>query len=70
MAWHLEVDRALCFGTGLCSATAPELFTLGPDRHAVPREHELTDPADIALAEEVAECCPREAILLRPAEPD
>ncbi|GES03681.1 hypothetical protein Acor_57470 [Acrocarpospora corrugata] len=43
---------------------------LGPDRHAVPREHELTDPADIALAEEVAECCPREAILLRPAEPD
>ncbi|GIH26302.1 hypothetical protein Aph01nite_46120 [Acrocarpospora phusangensis] len=59
----------MCFGTGLCSATAPELFTLGPDGYAVPRESELTDPADISVAEEVAECCPREAIILRRADP-
>ncbi|WP_066376156.1 ferredoxin [Herbidospora mongoliensis] len=64
MAGRLEVDRGLCFGTGLCSATAPELFTLGPDRLAVAREGELTDPAEVALAQEVAECCPREAIIL------
>ncbi|MEU8206187.1 ferredoxin [Streptosporangium sp. NPDC049046] len=62
---RLEVDRALCFGTGLCSATAPGLFTLGADRIAVAREGELTDPDDISLAEEVADCCPREAIILR-----
>nr|WP_062335084.1 ferredoxin [Herbidospora sakaeratensis] len=67
MGRRLEVDRALCFGTGLCSATAPGLFTLGADRVAVARAEELTDPADLALAEEVAECCPREAISLRPA---
>ncbi|WP_062429993.1 ferredoxin [Herbidospora daliensis] len=67
MARRLEVDRSLCFGTGLCSATAPGLFTLGADRVAVARSDELTDPADLALAEEVAECCPREAISLRPA---
>ncbi|GAB1821473.1 ferredoxin [Herbidospora sp. RD11066] len=65
MAARLEVDRSLCFGTGLCSATAPDLFTLGADRLAVAREGELTDPADVELAREVAECCPREAIILR-----
>jgi len=64
-AWRLEVDRTLCFGTGFCSATAPGLFTLGPDRVAAAREGELTDPDDISPAQEVAECCPREAIALR-----
>ncbi|TKK87960.1 ferredoxin [Herbidospora galbida] len=66
MGRRLEVDRALCFGTGLCAATAPGLFTLGADHVAAARTGELTDPAEIALAEEVAECCPREAISLRP----
>ncbi|GLX94758.1 ferredoxin [Herbidospora sp. NEAU-GS84] len=67
MGRRLEVDRASCFGTGLCSATAPRFFTLGPDHVAAVTTGELTDPDDIALAEEVAECCPREAISLRPA---
>ncbi|WP_061297325.1 ferredoxin [Herbidospora cretacea] len=65
-AWRVEVDRALCYGTGLCSATAPELFTLGPDRLAVARAGELAEPGEVDLAREVAECCPREAIHVRP----
>ncbi|WP_407929436.1 ferredoxin [Herbidospora solisilvae] len=65
MAWWLTVDQQVCLGTGLCSAMAPELLELGEEGVAVARRGELVRPEQIAIAQDVAACCPVEAIILR-----
>lgn len=57
-AWRISVDQRLCIGSGLCVASAPELFRL-VDHRSRP-VHELVDADDVVL--DAAECCPAEAI--------
>ncbi|MEC4017763.1 ferredoxin [Streptomyces sp. H27-D2] len=61
--WLVEVDRAVCIGSGLCVSSAPEDFTLdavGRKSHPVADE---TDATEAVLA--AAEGCPVEAISIR-----
>ncbi|WP_253194468.1 ferredoxin [Streptomyces sp. MP131-18] len=55
------MDRTLCYGTGLCEAMAPAVFSLTDEGYAVAR------PAGDRAAgperlREIAECCPAGAI--------
>lgn len=59
--WHVEVDRGLCFGSGLCVGSAPEAFQLDSARQSQPRATER-DPSETVLG--AAESCPAEAILI------
>lgn len=61
---RLEVDRALCRGSGLCYAMAPDLFGADASGLGVVVEPELDDPADVEMAEGVIACCPMEAVRL------
>lgn len=57
--WHVEVDRGVCIGSGLCAATAPGGFELDAARQSHPVRPEC-DASDDVLA--AAEGCPVEAI--------
>lgn len=57
--WHVEVDRAVCIGSGMCVNHAPDGFRLDSARQSHPREGEL-DANERVLA--AAEGCPVEAI--------
>ncbi|MVO84080.1 ferredoxin [Streptomyces sp. p1417] len=59
--WHVEVDRSVCVGSGMCASTAPGGFTLDSARQSHPGRSE-TDAAEEILA--AAEGCPVEAITL------
>ncbi|MBP2402620.1 ferredoxin [Streptomyces syringium] len=60
--WHVEVDRSVCVGSGMCAGIAPWAFRLDTARQSHPAEPE-TDAAGPVLA--AAESCPVEAITLR-----
>ncbi|MFJ8232483.1 ferredoxin [Streptomyces sp. NPDC094448] len=59
--WHVEVDRGVCIGSGMCVGTAPEGFALDSARQARPKEA-ATDANETVLA--AAESCPVEAIVI------
>ncbi|MEV0444874.1 ferredoxin [Streptomyces spectabilis] len=59
--WHVEVDRSVCIGSGMCVGLAPEGFALDSARQSHPRRAE-TDAAEQIL--EAAEGCPVEAITI------
>jgi ferredoxin len=64
---HIEVDRALCIGSGDCVESAPEVFTLdGEDKARV------VDPdgAPVDRVLEAAGNCPVTAIFVRGASGD
>ena len=64
---RVEVDRALCIGSGDCVDTAPEVFRLDEDDKAV-----VVDP-DGASVDEVVEAarnCPVSAIFVASEEGD
>ncbi|MFE0642293.1 ferredoxin [Streptomyces sp. NPDC058877] len=63
--WHVEVDRSVCIGSGMCVHHAPEGFRLDPARQSHPRAVE-TDAGERLLA--AAEGCPVEAILITLAD--
>ena len=60
---RVHVDEQVCVGTGICEATAPDLFEIGDDgvshvlRDDVPPELE-------AAAREAAENCPTRALTI------
>jgi ferredoxin len=60
MSWVVNVDRAACIGSGLCSAAAPGHFELAGGAARPVRER--IDPADEVI--EAAESCPVEAIIV------
>ena len=63
---RVHVDTELCVGTGVCEATAPDLFEIGDDGIS----HVLKDdvPAElVAAAREAAESCPTRALTLTDA---
>jgi ferredoxin len=56
--WRLNVDRAICAGTGACTALS-DAFALGPDYKSSPtKEVSKTDP----LLLSAARACPVDAI--------
>jgi len=57
--WHIEVDRGVCIGSGMCVNSAPGGFTLDSARQSHPAAPD-TDAAEALLA--AAEGCPVEAI--------
>ncbi|NGO80807.1 ferredoxin [Streptomyces sp. YC504] len=59
--WHVEVDRGVCIGSGMCVTSAPEGFRLDTARQSHPQQSE-TDASEEILA--AAEGCPVEAITL------
>ncbi|MGP3925430.1 ferredoxin [Streptomyces sp. 8N616] len=59
--WHVEVDRAVCIGSGLCVSSAPGGFRLDSARQSHPVEADA-DASEALLA--AAEGCPVEAIAL------
>ncbi|MEU6124126.1 ferredoxin [Streptomyces sp. NPDC047123] len=59
--WHVEVDRSVCIGSGMCVLTAPGRFELDTARQSHPVAAE-TDANEKVL--EAAEGCPVEAITL------
>ncbi|CAM5510294.1 Ferredoxin OS=Streptomyces alboniger OX=132473 GN=CP975_10405 PE=4 SV=1 [Streptomyces alboniger] len=59
--WHVEVDRSLCVGSGMCVLTAPGAFVLDTARQSHPTEPE-SDADEKVL--EAAEGCPVEAITI------
>ncbi|WP_327356479.1 ferredoxin [Streptomyces sp. NBC_01304] len=59
--WHVEVDRGVCIGSGMCVNSAPGGFTLDSARQSHPTEAE-TDAHEEVLA--AAEGCPVEAITI------
>ena len=61
--WHVEVDRSLCAGTGICAGTAPAHFRL-VDGKSVPLQPSAD--TDEALLD-AAMSCPMEAIAIRDA---
>ncbi|MBC3840284.1 ferredoxin [Streptacidiphilus sp. 4-A2] len=58
----VSVDAGLCLGSGVCVASAPDVFHLVGGVVAV---REDADTSDDVLIEEVAGCCPTEAISIR-----
>jgi ferredoxin len=61
MTWHVDIDKTVCIGSGMCAALAPELFRLDDD-YAEPVAAEI-EPIDIAL--DAADQCPTMAITVR-----
>ncbi|MBT2395313.1 ferredoxin [Streptomyces sp. ISL-100] len=59
--WHVEVDRAVCIGSGMCLNHAPGAFTLDAARQSHPAAPDL-DANEKVLA--AAEGCPVEAIAI------
>jgi len=60
---HAHVDEQVCVGTGMCEATAPDLFEVGDDGTS----HVLLDvvpPELAAAARKAAEDCPTRALTL------
>jgi len=58
---RVQVDNELCVGTGICEATAPDLFEIGDDGIShVPKDDV---PAElVAAARKAAEDCPTRAL--------
>ncbi|MFI8965024.1 ferredoxin [Streptomyces sp. NPDC053493] len=63
--WHVEVDRGVCIGSGMCVNHAPDGFRLDTARQSHPRDPER-DADERVLA--AAEGCPVEAITITLAE--
>ncbi|MFC8271163.1 ferredoxin [Streptomyces sp. NPDC057271] len=59
--WHVEVDRGVCIGSGMCVSHAPDGFRLDTARQSHPCEPE-SDANEAVLA--AAEGCPVEAITI------
>ena len=66
MTRRIEIDRAICIGSGMCVATAPRHFTIAADRRSqlLPGAGEPDEEVEDAAA-----FCPVEAITLTTDEP-
>ncbi|MFI8104786.1 ferredoxin [Streptomyces sp. NPDC101118] len=59
--WHVEVDRGVCIGSGMCVNHAPDGFRLDTARQSHPVAPD-TDASEPVLT--AAEGCPVEAIMI------
>jgi ferredoxin len=71
VAVTVRVDRDRCRGLGLCVGMDPERFQLTAEGHSVAATTYVSDPRQVASLRDIAQCCPMEAVEVRPAgEPD
>jgi ferredoxin len=63
--YRIQVDHAVCQGSGLCVGIAPENFKIGDDFKSRPLM-ETVDASD--NVRDAAECCPLEAITVTDAD--
>ncbi|WP_338696055.1 ferredoxin [Streptomyces sp. Q6] len=63
--WHVEVDRSVCIGSGMCVNHAPGSFRLDTARQSRPTEPDVDANEQVLAA---AEGCPVEAITLALAD--
>ena len=56
---RIEVDQAICQGSGICAGVAPGHFAVGEDYRSRP-VLEVVDADDAVY--DAADCCPLEAI--------
>ncbi|HTK60955.1 MAG TPA: ferredoxin [Pseudonocardia sp.] len=62
MSWHVELDRDICAGHGLCSAVAPDLIDIDDDGYPV-----IGDPVpgdQLEAARDAVTACPEQALKL------
>ncbi|MFI5803176.1 ferredoxin [Streptomyces sp. NPDC051561] len=59
--WHVEVDRSVCIGSGMCVSTAAGAFRLDTARQSHPVVPDTDANEDVLAA---AEGCPVEAIAI------
>jgi ferredoxin len=59
--WHIEVDRGVCIGSGMCVSTAAGSFRLDSARQSHPVAPDVAADEDVLAA---AEGCPVEAIAI------
>lgn len=59
--WHVEVDRDLCQGHGVCENEAPELFEV-PKHSQVVVLHDAPDDSLRRAAEAAVKYCPTRAL--------
>ncbi|WP_434588903.1 ferredoxin [Streptomyces sp. A5-4] len=59
--WHVEVDRSVCIGSGMCVNNAPGAFTLDTARQSHPVAPDSDANEGVLTA---AEGCPVEAITI------
>ncbi|MEU8524750.1 MULTISPECIES: ferredoxin [Streptomyces] len=59
--WHVEVDRRVCIGSGMCVNHAPKGFRLDGARQSHPQVPEADADEQVLAA---AEGCPVEAITI------
>ncbi|MFG3410107.1 ferredoxin [Streptomyces sp. NPDC048142] len=64
MTTPIKVDKKACIGSGLCAAMHPSLFRLGADGRGETLVAELSESDDIEFAQDIADCCPGQAVLL------
>jgi ferredoxin len=62
--YRISIDRSLCNGYGVCEALAPDVFELGADGLAVPRESISEDES----VREACDSCPMGAIAIARVE--
>ena len=60
---RIEVDRALCAGTGGCEALAPDVFEIGDDGALVVLKTE-PDEGDLPDVRNAVQACPTRALRL------
>ena len=58
---RVEVDEALCVGTGQCEMILPDVFTVG-DEGVVEMDREAAATADPALLRRAVRNCPTSAL--------
>ncbi|MFE3329371.1 ferredoxin [Streptomyces sp. NPDC059176] len=63
--WHVEVDRGVCIGSGMCVSHSPGGFTLDSARQSHPSASDTDADEEILTA---AESCPVEAITITLAD--
>lgn len=66
MGVTVRVDPARCRGLGLCVGMAPQRFRLTGGGHSVPVDAYVSDPEQVALLHDIADCCPMAAVEVRP----
>lgn len=62
MSWHVELDRDICAGHGLCGAVAPDLIDIDDDGYPV-----IGDPVpedQLEAARDAVTACPEQALKL------
>lgn len=60
----IRIDKDLCYGSGECANSAPEVFMLGDDGTATLRDGGASQQLSEGFLQAIAENCPSAAITI------